>query len=77
MNPHTLKWAPILGVGVLMDSRIFKEQFQGSKHIGWKISLYHWKVLETYMFKMGSHYPFGYLKHKLWPKERQKVKLPI
>jgi hypothetical protein len=22
------------------------------------------------MFKMGSHDPFGFLKHKLWPKER-------
>jgi len=24
MNPHTPKWAPNLGVGVLMDSQIFK-----------------------------------------------------
>jgi hypothetical protein len=22
------------------------------------------------MFKMGSHYSFGHLKHKLWAKER-------
>jgi hypothetical protein len=29
------------------------------------------------MSKMGSHDPFGYLKHKLWPKERSKVKLAI
>ncbi len=26
---------------------------------------------------MGSHDPFGYLKHKLWEKEGPKVKLPI
>jgi hypothetical protein len=26
MNSHTPKWAPILGVGLLMDSRIFREQ---------------------------------------------------
>jgi hypothetical protein len=26
------------------------------------------------MSGMGSHDPFGYLKHKLWPKERLKVK---
>jgi hypothetical protein len=26
---------------------------------------------------MGSHDPLGYLKHKLWPKERSGVKLPI
>jgi hypothetical protein len=29
------------------------------------------------MSKMGSHDPFGYLKHKLWPKERPWVKLVI
>jgi len=39
--------------------------------------LYHWETIEIYMFKMGSHDPFGHLKHKLWPKERSKVKLPI
>jgi hypothetical protein len=26
------------------------------------------------MFKMGSHHPFGHLKHKLWQKERLGVK---
>jgi hypothetical protein len=29
------------------------------------------------MSKMGLHDPFGHLKHKLWPKERSKVKLAI
>jgi hypothetical protein len=29
------------------------------------------------MFKMGSHYPFGHLKHKLWSKERPRVKLGV
>jgi hypothetical protein len=29
------------------------------------------------MFKMGLHCPFGHLKHKLWPKEGSRVKLPI
>jgi hypothetical protein len=29
------------------------------------------------MFKMGLHDPFENLKHKLWPKERLGVKLPI
>ncbi len=29
------------------------------------------------MSKMGSHDPFEYLKHKLWPKEKLGVKLPI
>ncbi len=47
MSPHTRKWAPILGVGVSMDSQIFKEQFQGSNFIGLKSYLYYWKSLET------------------------------
>jgi len=29
------------------------------------------------MSKMGLHDSFGYLKHKLWPKEGLGVKLPI
>ncbi len=29
------------------------------------------------MSKMGSHDPFGHIKHKLWPKEGPVVKLPI
>jgi hypothetical protein len=45
MNTHTPKWAPILGVEVQMDSQIFRKQFQGSKPIGLKRSLYHWKSL--------------------------------
>jgi hypothetical protein len=60
-----------------MDSQIFKGQLQGSKLIGLKNPLYHLKSLETYMPQMGSHYPFGYLKHKLWPKEVPGVKLAV
>jgi hypothetical protein len=29
------------------------------------------------MSKMGSHDPFGHLKHKLWPKEGLEVKLAV
>jgi hypothetical protein len=32
---------------LLMESQIFRERFQGSKLIGLKISLYHWKSLKT------------------------------
>jgi hypothetical protein len=31
INPHTPKGAPILGVKVPVDSRIFREQLPGSK----------------------------------------------
>jgi len=77
MNPRTPKEAPTLGVGVLVDSWMFKEWLQGSKPNGLKISLYHWKVIETQMSKMGWHDPFEHLKHKLWPKERLEVKLAV
>jgi hypothetical protein len=77
MNLHTFKWVPTLGVKVPMDSRIFREQFQGSKPIGLKRSLYHWKFFGTWMSKMGSHDPFQYLTHRLWPKERMGVKLEV
>jgi hypothetical protein len=48
-----------------------------SKLVKLKGSLYHWKNLETKMPKIGLHDPFGYLKHKLWPKEGSGVKLLI
>jgi len=60
-----------------MDSRIFKGQMQGPKPILLKSSLYHWKAIEIWMFKVGSHDPFGHMKHKLWPKERSGVKLVV
>jgi hypothetical protein len=47
MNPHTSKWAPIVGIGVPMDSWIFREQLQGSKPIALRSSLYHWESIET------------------------------
>jgi len=77
MNLHTSKWTPILGVGVSMDFRIFRERLQGSKPVRLKFFLYHWKYIETWMSKMCSHDPFGYLKYKLWPKERLGIKLTI
>jgi hypothetical protein len=47
LDPHTPKGTPILGVGVLMDSRMFRERLQGLKPNGLKNYLYHWKAIET------------------------------
>ena len=77
MNLHTPKWAPTLGVGILMASQMFRKWLQGSQTIRLKNSFYHWKAFGTYMSKMGLHDPFGYLKHKLWPNEGPKIKLSI
>jgi hypothetical protein len=41
MNPHTSKGASTLGIGVQVDSKMFREQLQGSKPNGSKSSLYH------------------------------------
>jgi len=47
IDPHTPKGTPTLGVGVSVDSRIFKGRLQASKLNGLKSSLYHWKALGT------------------------------
>jgi hypothetical protein len=41
MNPHTSEGTPTLGVGVPVDSQIFKERLQGSKVIELRRSLHH------------------------------------
>jgi hypothetical protein len=41
MNPHTPKGASTLGVGVLMDSRMFTKKFQDPKLNGLRSYLYH------------------------------------
>jgi hypothetical protein len=51
MNTHTPKWTPILGVGVPMDSWIFKRRLQGSKPIGLKSFLYYWNILKRKCLK--------------------------
>jgi len=47
MNPHTPKGASTLGVGVSVDSQMFREQLQGPKPNGLRIFLYQWKAIET------------------------------
>jgi hypothetical protein len=63
--------------GVFRDSQKFRVRLWWSKLFALKSSLYHWKAIEVQMSKMGSHDPFGHQQHKLWPKERSGVKLPV
>jgi hypothetical protein len=44
---HTPKTTPKLGEGVPVDSRNFREQFEGSNLNGLLRSLYQWKALEA------------------------------
>jgi hypothetical protein len=68
---------PLWEFGVLMDYQIFREWLQRSKPIWLRSSLYYWKTFGMKMSKMGSHDLFEHFKHKLWPKEGPRVKLPI
>jgi hypothetical protein len=77
MKAHTPKGTSTLGVGVPVDSWMFREWLPGSKHNGLRSSLYYWKVMEHKCLKWAHMKPFGHLKHKLWPKEGLGVKLSI
>jgi hypothetical protein len=47
VNPHTPKAIPALGDGVPVDSRNFRDRFEGSNLNGLWRSLYQWKALEA------------------------------
>jgi hypothetical protein len=47
IDPHTPKGTLTLGVGVLVDSKLFREQLQESKPISLRISSSHWKAIEN------------------------------
>ncbi len=47
MSLHTPKETPKLGKGVLVDSRNFRERFEGSNLNGFLRSLYQWKALKA------------------------------
>jgi hypothetical protein len=47
VNPHTPKATPALGDGVPVDSRNFRDRFEGSNLNGLWRSLYQWKALEA------------------------------
>jgi hypothetical protein len=49
---------------------------KGQNSLNWGVPCIIEKLLER-MSKMGSHDPFGFLKHKLWPKEGPGFKLTI
>jgi hypothetical protein len=51
LNPHIPKWAPTLGVRVLIDFQIFIKVFQRSKFIGLKSSLAIGKLLKLKFLK--------------------------
>jgi len=54
--------------------------YRGQNPLDWRFLYIIGKLLKSYWnldVKMGSHDPFGHLKHKLWPKKRLGVKLAI
>jgi hypothetical protein len=73
MNPHIPKWAPTLGVGVLIDSWILGSDCRGQNPLDGRVIYIIKKLLKLRCLKLGLHDPFGCLKHKLWLKERSGV----
>jgi hypothetical protein len=47
VNPHILKWAPTLGIGISMDIPNFQREITKAKTHWIKKNLYHWQALET------------------------------
>jgi hypothetical protein len=47
LSHHTPKATPTLRDGVPVDSRNFRDRFEGSKLNSLSLSLYHWKALGT------------------------------
>jgi hypothetical protein len=51
MNPHTLKWISTLGIGISMDSQIFKGNCKGQITLDWKVPYISGKLLELKYLK--------------------------
>jgi len=53
-----------------------KSDCKNQNPMAWRV-IYTIGMLLKHRSKMGLHDPFGYLKHKLWPKEGRGVKLAV
>jgi hypothetical protein len=60
----------------LWSFKFSKKNFKGQISLN-QIIFIPLEISSNVDLKMGSHDPFEYLKHKLWPKERPGVKVPI
>ncbi len=59
MNLHTPKWAPTLGVGVLMDSQIFRGWLQGWNSLDWQVLYIIGKLLTLRCMKWAHMIDLG------------------
>jgi hypothetical protein len=73
-EPSHPKGVPFRELESRWTFKLSKGDCRGQNSMAWGVFLYQWKALKTWISKMGSHRPFGHLKHKLWPKERSGVK---
>ncbi len=77
MNPHTLKWTPIVWIGVQMDSRIFKVQFQGGQNpLVWRVLYIIGKLLKRKCLKW-AHMTHLDIWNTSYGQKRSGVKLAI
>jgi hypothetical protein len=76
MNPHTPNGHPTLGIGILMDSQIFKEQFEGQNSLDYKIHFTIENLLRCRCLKWGpiihlNTYNRSYRRKKGWESKCQ------
>jgi len=65
MNPHTPKWTPTLGVGVPMNSWIFRGDYKGQNSSDWRISYTIEKILRHKCLKWDcmTHLNISYISY--------------
>jgi hypothetical protein len=76
-SPMTLKCTPTLGVAFVWKSWRFKALVEKANKHSIRPPRYHWKGLEVKRPKVSLHCSFRTKMHKLWPRERSRVKLGI
>jgi hypothetical protein len=54
-----------LRIGASWVSKIIGTRFEGANIVQIGLFFNYWKVFEKLILKIESHFPFGYLKHKL------------
>jgi hypothetical protein len=71
VNSHVGSWSP------KRTPESSERDCRGQNSSPWGVLYIIGKLLKCRCLKLGSHGSFGHLKHKLWAKERPRVKLPV
>jgi hypothetical protein len=77
MNPTLPNELPLWELESRWTHEFSKGNFRGQNSLDWRVPYTIGNLLRHRCLKWARMSPFGYLKHKLWPKEGLRVKLPI